>query len=57
MTIEEARKLMGALSKDLSDEDILLFEQFCRKISRSVIRYNRRKQTEEKNKKSENPAG
>ena len=48
---------MGDLSKDLSDEDILLFEQFCRKISRSVIRYNRRKQIEEKNKKSKNPAG
>lgn len=53
MTIEEARKLMGDLWKDLSDEEILFFEQFCRKISRSVIRYNRRKQNGERNKSQE----
>ena len=57
MTIEMARKLLGELSNNLSDKDILMFEQFCRKISKSVIRHNRKKRNEEKNEKSENPAG
>ena len=57
MTIEMARKLLGELSNNLSDKDILMFEQFCRTISKSVIRHNRKKRNEEKNEKSESPAG
>jgi hypothetical protein len=57
MTIEMARKLLVELSNNLSDKDILMFEQFCRTISKSVIRHNRKKRNEEKNEKSENPAG
>ena len=57
MTIEMARKLLGDLWNQLSDDDILLFEQICRQICRSTIRHNRKKKKEENNKKSENPAG
>lgn len=57
MTIEMARKLLGDLWNQLSDDDILLFEQICRQICRSTIRHNRKKKKEENNKKSGNSAG